>query len=165
MTGLAVNRVLHWLRSGWRVHLVWRNPKRWKCGGCKKQFSVKVGTIFPRLAARSGQMVWSLMWLIANNVAMAYPATNLAALSASRRRVHGICSTASATLYDRRESRIRWAAAVRVRVDETIYRRAGAKNMHKSKRIEGFSYAAGKGSKAVVLGMLERGGKVRAEVD
>src|SRR5713226_4332723 len=37
------------------------------------------------------------------------------------------------------------------------------KNMHKSRRVKGLNYSAGNG-KTIVMGMLERGGKVRAGV-
>ena len=37
------------------------------------------------------------------------------------------------------------------------------KNMHRSRRVKGLNYSAGNG-KAIVMGMLERGGKVRARV-
>ena len=49
-----------------------------------------------------------------------------------------------------------------VECDETF---VGGKvrNMHKSRRVKGMSYAAGNG-KTIVMGMLERGGKVRAGV-
>jgi ISXO2-like transposase domain len=49
-----------------------------------------------------------------------------------------------------------------VEIDETFVG-AKVKNMHKSKRIKGLNYSAGNG-KTIVMGMLERGGKVRAGV-
>jgi hypothetical protein len=49
-----------------------------------------------------------------------------------------------------------------VEIDETFVG-AKVKNMHKSKRVKGLNYSAGNG-KAIVMGMLERGGKVRAGV-
>jgi hypothetical protein len=49
-----------------------------------------------------------------------------------------------------------------VEIDETFVG-GKVKNMHKSKRIKGLNYSAGNG-KTIVMGMLERGGKVRAGV-
>jgi len=49
-----------------------------------------------------------------------------------------------------------------VEIDETFVG-GKVKNMHKSKRIKGMNYSAGNG-KTIVMGMLERGGKVRAGV-
>jgi hypothetical protein len=49
-----------------------------------------------------------------------------------------------------------------VEADETFVC-GKVKNMHKSKRVKYLNYSAGNG-KAIVMGMLERGGKVRAGV-
>jgi hypothetical protein len=49
-----------------------------------------------------------------------------------------------------------------VEIDETFVG-GKVKNLHKAKRIKGMNYSAGNG-KTIVLGMLERGGKVRAGV-
>jgi hypothetical protein len=49
-----------------------------------------------------------------------------------------------------------------VEIDETFIG-GKVKNMHKSRKVKGLSYQAGNG-KAIVMGMLERGGRVRAGV-
>jgi hypothetical protein len=49
-----------------------------------------------------------------------------------------------------------------VEIDETFVG-GKVKNMHKSRRVKGLNYQAGNG-KAIVMGMLERGGRVRAKV-
>jgi hypothetical protein len=49
-----------------------------------------------------------------------------------------------------------------IEIDETFVG-GKVKNMHKSRRVKGMNYSAGNG-KAIVMGMLERGGKVRAGV-
>jgi hypothetical protein len=49
-----------------------------------------------------------------------------------------------------------------IEIDETFVG-GKVKNMHKSRRVKGMDYSAGNG-KAIVMGMLERGGKVRAGV-
>ena len=51
---------------------------------------------------------------------------------------------------------------VPIEIDETFVG-GKVKNMHNSKRVKGLNYHAGTG-KAIVMGMLERGGKVRAGV-
>ena len=72
------------------------NQKRWKCRGCKKQFSVKVGTIFRD--SRLGLDKWMVaMWMLANcrNGVSSY---EIARAMASRKRARGTCFTASARL-------------------------------------------------------------------
>jgi hypothetical protein len=49
-----------------------------------------------------------------------------------------------------------------VEIDETFIGDK-LKNMHKSRRVKGLNYAAG-GGKTIVMGMLERCGKVRAKI-
>src|ERR1017187_2466233 len=49
-----------------------------------------------------------------------------------------------------------------VEIDETFVG-GKVKNMHRSRRVKGLNYSAGNG-KTIVMGMLERGGRVRAGV-
>jgi transposase-like protein len=129
----------------------------WKCLGCQKQFSVKVGTIFEDSAI--GLDKWLLaMWLIANckNGVSSYEIA---------RDVKIAQRSAWFMLH-----RIRYAMRTgtfmklsgEVEVDESFIG-GKARNMHRSKRAKKITGAGGK-DKVIVMGMVERGGEVRAFV-
>ena len=63
----------------------------YKCGDCRKQFSVRKGTIFEesRLPLRKW---FATAWLITSN-RKGIPSTQLARESASHRKQRGLCST------------------------------------------------------------------------
>ena len=131
--------------------------KVWKCKGCKKQFSVKVGTIFED--SPLGLDKWLLaMWLIvsAKNGISSYELGR--ALGFKQK-------TAWFVLH-----RIRLAMETgsfqkfsgEVECDETFIG-GKAKNMHKSKR-EKLIQGRGSVGKTAVMGLLERKGRVQAKV-
>jgi transposase-like protein len=131
--------------------------KIWKCKDCKKQFSVKVGTIFED--SPIGLDKWlTAMWLIAN-------AKNGISSYEIHRSIGVTQKSAWFMLH-----RIRLAMengsidklSGDVEVDETFVG-GKAKNMHFSKRV---AIIKGRGSvgKTAVMGLLERKGKVRAKV-
>jgi transposase-like protein len=133
------------------------NQKRWKCRGCKKQFSVKVGTIFHD--SPLGLDKWMVaMWMLANckNGVSSYEIARTIGITqkSAWHMMHRIRTAMMDTTGDK------LGGNGPVEIDETFVG-GKVKNMHKSKRVKGLSYAAGNG-KAIVLGMLERGGKVRA---
>jgi transposase-like protein len=135
------------------------NQKRWKCRGCKKQFSVKVGTIFHD--SPLGLDKWMVaMWMLAN--------CRNGISSCEVARTIGITQKSAWHMMHRIRKVMTDAGSDKmggngpVEIDETF---VGGKvrNMHKSRRVKGMNYSAGNG-KAIVMGMLERGGKVRAGV-
>jgi transposase-like protein len=129
----------------------------WKCKKCKKQFSVKVGTIFED--SPLGLDKWlTAMWLIVN-------AKNGISSYELGRALGFKQKTAWFVLH-----RIRFAMKTgsfqklsgEVEVDETFIG-GKAKNMHKAareKKIEG----RGSVGKTAVMGLLERKGRVAAKV-
>ncbi|HEX8735516.1 MAG TPA: IS1595 family transposase [Pyrinomonadaceae bacterium] len=131
--------------------------KIWKCKNCKKQFSVKVGTIFED--SPLGLDKWfTAMWLIAN-------AKNGISSYELGRALGFKQKTAWFVLH-----RIRLAMengsieklSGNVEVDETFIG-GKAKNMHKAKR-EKVIQGRGSVGKTAVFGALERKGRVLAKV-
>jgi len=133
--------------------------RRFKCRGCKKQFSVKVGTIFHD--SPLGLDKWMIaMWMLANcrNGVSSYEiARNVGITQKSAwHMMHRIRKAMTDT------SSTKLGSNAPVEIDETFVG-GKVKNMHKSRRVKGLNYSAGNG-KTIVMGMLERGGKVRAGV-
>jgi len=131
--------------------------KIWKCKACKKQFSVKVGTIFED--SPIGLDKWlTAMWLIVN-----------AKNSISSYEIHRAIGVTQKTAWFMLH-RIRLAMqsgcieklSGNVEVDET-YIGGKAKNMHKAKR-EAIIQGRGSVGKTAVMGLLERKGRVLAKV-
>jgi transposase-like protein len=135
------------------------NQKRWKCRGCKKQFSVKVGTIFHD--SPLGLDKWMVaMWMLAN--------CRNGVSSCEIARTLGITQKSAWHMLHRIRKAMTDVSGDKlggngpIEADETFVG-GKVKNMHKSRRVKGMNYSAGNG-KTIVMGMLERGGKVRAKV-
>jgi transposase-like protein len=129
----------------------------WRCNGCRRQFSVKVGTIFEDSPIKLS--VWiPAMWLIAN-------AKNGISSYELHRSLGVTQKTAWFMLH-----RIRLAMengtfeklSGEVEADET-YIGGKAANMHYSKRKERGVLDGGFG-KTIVLGLVERGGRMVCHV-
>jgi transposase-like protein len=131
----------------------------WKCKACKKQYSVKVGTIFEDSAL--GLDKWlPAIWLVANS--------KNGISSHELGRALGITQKSAWFVLHR----VRLAMQTRsflqlsgeVEVDET-YIGGKARNMHKRDRErKGIKAGRSTNDKTPVVGMLERGGRVKAEV-
>lgn len=131
--------------------------KIWKCKGCKKQFSVKVGTIFED--SPIGLDKWLMaIWMITNckNGISSYEI----------HRAIGITQKSAWFLLHRIRLAMESGSLEKLRgeieIDET-YIGGAAKNMHISKR-KRVVKGRGMKHKATVMGMVERKGKVRAKV-
>jgi transposase-like protein len=131
----------------------------WKCKACKKQYSVKLGTIFEE--SRLGLDKWlPAVWLAANS--------KNGISSHELGRALGITQKSAWFMLHRIRLAMQTKSFLRlsgeVEVDET-YIGGKARNMHKTDR-ERKGVAAGRSTadKTPVLGMIERGGRVRAEV-
>jgi transposase-like protein len=142
-------------------NVIWlANQKRWKCRGCKKQFSVKVGTIFED--SPLGLDKWMVaIWMLANckNGVSSYEVHR--ALGITQKSAWFMLHRIRKAMTDETDGKLGGAGAPPVEIDETFIG-GKVKNMHKSKRPK--DAAQGGKGKAIVLGMLERGGKVRAGV-
>jgi transposase-like protein len=131
----------------------------WKCKACKKQYSVKVGTVFEE--SRLGLDKWlPAIWLAANS--------KNGISSHELARALGITQKSAWFMLHRIRLAMKAESMTlsgEVEVDETFIG-GKAKNMHKSVRErKGMSKGGGSIDKTVVLGMRERGtGKVHAQV-
>lgn len=129
----------------------------WKCKACKKQYSVKVGTIFE--ASALGLDKWlPAVWLIANSKNGISSHELGRALGTTQKSawfmLHRIRLAMQTGTFDKLDGE--------VEVDET-YIGGKARNMHKrDKARKGIT--KGMGGKTTVAGALQRGGAVRAAV-
>jgi transposase-like protein len=129
----------------------------WKCKACKKQFSVKVGTIFEDSAL--GLDKWlPAVWLIANSKNGISSHELGRALGTTQKSawfmLHRIRLAMQTGSFEKFSGT--------VEVDET-YIGGKARNMHKRVRKQKIT-GSGTKDKTAVLGMIERGGLVRAHV-
>src|SRR6266508_3462494 len=142
---------------GGTEHSYLKTRRLWKCKACKRQFSVKVGTIFEDSAIPLDKWLASI-WLIAN-------AKNGISSHELARSVGLTQKSAWFVLH-----RIRLAMQTgtfrkfsgEVEVDETFIG-GKARNMHKAERGRKITGTGGK-DKTKVLGIKERGGDVRTVV-
>jgi transposase-like protein len=129
----------------------------WKCLDCKKQFSVKVGTIFEDSAVSLDKWL-AAMWMVANckngvssyEVARAIKVTQKTAWFMLQRIRHAMHHGT----IDKMTGEIE--------VGETFIG-GKARNMHKDKREAAITGTGGK-DKTAVMAFLERGGKVQTIV-
>src|SRR3984885_5807221 len=136
------------------------NQKRWKCRGCKKQFSVKVGTVFQD--SPIGLDKWMVaVWMLANcrNGVSSYEI--MRAIGVSQKCTWHMLHRIRLAMADLSSEKL-GANGQPIETDESFVG-GKVKNMHRSRRVKGLNYSAGNG-KAIVMGMLERGGRVRAGV-
>jgi transposase-like protein len=136
-----------------------KNQLRWQCSARhpKRQFSVKVGTIFED--SPLGLDKWlPAMWLILN--------CKNGISSLEIHRALGVTQKTAWFMLHRirlaQQGKQGGKLAGEVEIDETFIG-GKARNMHKSKRARVITGTGGK-DKTLVLGMLERGGNVRAMV-
>ena len=132
----------------------------WFCKDCKKQFTVKVGTIFEDSAL--GMDKWMIaVWLIVNakNGISSYEVGR--ALGITQKSAWFMMHRVRLALHEKETMQV-GGPGREVEVDETFIGGA-ARFMHSDKRAK-VILARGTKGKAAVIGILERGGKVRAKV-
>jgi transposase-like protein len=131
--------------------------KMWFCKGCKKQFTVKVGSIFEDSPLGMDKWMFAT-WLVSNckngvsscEVARHLGITQKSAWFMDHRIRHAMHSGSFNKL------------SGQIEADETFIG-GKARNMHKAKRATKVTGTGGK-DKVIVMGMVERGGNVRAMV-
>ena len=144
-------------RCGGMEHSYLSTRRVWKCKGCKRQFSVKVGTIFED--SPLGLNKWlPAVWLIANSKNGISSHELGRSLGITQKSawfmLHRIRLALQAGNFDKIDGI--------AEIDETFIG-GKARNMHKAERARKITGTGGK-DKTVVVGALERGGKVRATV-
>jgi transposase-like protein len=151
---LAKESRQHWLK----------NQRRWQCRECGKQYSVKVNTIFEDSALSLDKWL-TTMWMLANckNGVSSYEI----------HRSIGVTQKSAWFMLQRIRLAMKNKSLLKlgsqggpVEMDETFIG-GKLKNMHDGKKPKGpgfSSKAVGSTAKAIVVGMLERKGSVRAEV-
>jgi transposase-like protein len=144
-------------------HYYLATQKRWKCKKCGRQFSVKVGTIFEDSPITLDKWLTALWMLVncRNGVSSYEVARDLGITQKSAwfvlHRLRFAMQTGSITKLG--------GNGAPVEVDETFIG-GKARFMHKSKRerLSRDGGMQGGHGKAVVMGLLERGGKVKTAV-
>ena len=125
----------------------------------KQKFSLKVGTIFED--SPIGLEKWlPAFWLLSNckNGISSYELSR--ALGVTQKSAWFMLHRIRMVMVETGDTKLGLTGPVEC--DETFVG-GKVKNMHRSKRKQSASYQGG-GNKAIVMGMLERGGKVRAAV-
>jgi transposase-like protein len=141
----------HWLK----------NQRRWQCRDCGKQYSVKVNTIFED-SPISLQKWLPAMWLLANckNGISSYEIAR--DIDVTQKSAWFMLQRIRLAMKNKSVLKLGSGGAP-VEMDETFVG-GKVKNMHKSKKPVEASKKHGIVGKAIVVGMLERKGHVRAEI-
>ncbi len=146
-----------------REHYYLATQKRWKCKECYKQFTVKLGTIFEESPIALCKWLVAL-WMIVNckNGVSSYEIAR--AIGVTQKSAWFMLQRLRLALSVGTITKIGGGGAP-IEVDET-YIGGKARFMHKSKRnrLSRNGGMQGGNGKAIVMGMLERGGKVTAMV-
>jgi transposase-like protein len=131
----------------------------WQCKGCRKQFSVKVGTIFEDSPIKLSKWLCA-MWLLVNakNGISSYEVAR--SIGVTQKSAWFMMHRIRLALQQKSITKLRQE----VEVDETFIG-GKARNMHAEKKSRVVKGRAGAPSgKAIVMGMLERKGKVSVHV-
>src|SRR6266566_1233251 len=143
-------------RCNGEEHSFVKTRRIWFCKGCKKQFTVKVGSIFEDSPIPLDKWL-TAMWMLANckNGVSSYEIAR--DLGITQKSAWFMLQRIRLALQGNKPT-VKMGGSGEVEVDETFIG-GKARNMHKSRRMRRLA-ATGVGGKAPVLGMLERDGKV-----
>lgn len=140
-------------------HTFLKNLKKWKCKACRKQFTAKEGTIFEKSQVSLSK--WFItMWVLANdkNGVSSYEIHR--GIGVTQKTAWFMLQRLRLVLQEEPSSDSKLSGIIEV--DET-YIGGKARNMHKDKREEKIK-GRGATGKAIVMGLLERDGKIRTKV-
>jgi transposase-like protein len=144
----------HWLK----------NQRRWQCRDCGKQYSVKVNTIFEDSAVKLDKWL-TAMWVLANckNGVSSYEIHR--SIGVTQKSAWFMLQRIRLAMKNKSVLKLGFQGGP-VEMDETFIG-GKLKNMHKAKKPKGAGhsgFAVGASAKTIVVGMVERGGRVKAEV-
>ncbi|MGO9492713.1 MAG: IS1595 family transposase [Terracidiphilus sp.] len=144
----------HWLKT----------QRRWQCRECGKQYSVKVNTIFEDSPVKLDKWL-TAMWLLANckNGISSYEVAK--DIGVTQKSAWFMLQRIRLAMKNKSVLKLGYQGGP-VEMDETFVG-GKLKNMHKNKKPKGTGFsgiAQGASAKTIVVGMVERGGRVRAEV-
>jgi transposase-like protein len=151
------NGVVSCPRCGSEKHAFIKTRRIWECYGCKKQFSLKVGTIFEDSALGLDKWMCAY-WLLANSKNGISSCELARSIGITQKSAWHMLHRIRTTMHE--DSTIKLSGEVEA--DETFIG-GKARNMHlakKARRITGTSTK----DKVAVMGILERGGQVRTAV-
>ena len=145
---------------GHKQHYYLASQKRWKCKECYKQFTVKLGTIFEESPIPLSKWMVAL-WMLVNcrNGISSYEVAR--DLGITQKSAWFMLHRLRLALQETHTTKLGGLSGAPVEVDETFIG-GKARNMHKERRLR--MRVRDLASKTIVMGMLERGGKVRAKV-
>lgn len=127
--------------------------KRWKCRSCRKQFSVKMGTIFEDSAIPLTKWL-PAMWMLVNDKNGISSWELHKALGISQKSAWFVLHRLRMVLKNNSISKMGENNSGPIEIDETF---VGGKliNMHKDKKVR-YERRGGSHGKAIVMGMLDR---------
>ena len=151
------NGVVSCPRCGSEKHSFVKTRRLWHCKGCKKQFTLKVGTIFED--SPLGLDKWMCaFWIICNSKNGVSSCETARTLGITQKSAWFMLHRIRVTMHDDAPGML----SGEVEADETFIG-GKARNMHVAKRQRRIT-GTGTKDKTAVMGILERGGKVRTMV-
>lgn len=148
-------------KCGHNEHYYLATQKRWKCKKCARQFSVKVGTIFEDSPISLDKWLIAL-WMLVNckNGISSYEVGR--DLGLTQKSAWFVLHRLRLALQKNHVNKIGGRGS-EIEADETFIGGA-ARFMHRSRKDRYTTAQRGKGDKTAVMGILERGGELRAMV-
>ena len=139
-------------------HNFMENRKLWYCRGCKKQFTLKVGTIFEDSPLGLDKWLCAL-WMLTNcrNGVSSYEVHR--AIGVTQKSAWFMLHRLRTLMHEDDTTPL----SGEIEMDETFVG-GKAKTMHKAKRAKALKVDGTFKGKTIVVGMLERKGRVKAEV-